>query len=367
MRSVLTSIHVLHTTYYLKYTHCCIQCHYLLLQNCIHLSNLVYATACSLLNNTLKFSVRTCVQYSCMQYNGNSCSKHSQHNTVGIVVVLQVEKDVMRLRDTESQSTGGIVPPAVKLGADGITTLNADVILAERWPLFLTLREWLMLLDVTLHGVRFFSDADANSVLSGSASSSSSEQGTLNSIGMYIILIVNNHLCTSSQHAVTRYCCIELHCNYFISMWYCMLALPYTALCVYNSWATPLATLTLHTTLMFVTTDSYSSTNFSATASSATDSTATDSTNNSNTNTKASLRKGSAAVAAVEVSKLSQKATWPVFEKQIWPKMLINGKQSTLDASLVHTEIRSIIKGSSDSLANAGTKHITMLHYNAIL
>jgi hypothetical protein len=99
---------------------------------------------------------------------------------------LQVEKYVMKLRETESKAIGGAVPPVVKVGADGLTTLDSSIILAERWPLFLTLREWLILLDITLHGVRYFSDTDAQSVLNGSASSN--EQGTLHSLGMWLML-----------------------------------------------------------------------------------------------------------------------------------------------------------------------------------
>jgi hypothetical protein len=104
-------------------------------------------------------------------------------------------------------------------------------------------------------------------------------------------------------------------------------------------------------------TDSYSSADFTATDNSVNDNGATE-----NDNVKAKLRK-TAAPAAVDISKLSKEMTFAVFENQIWPRMLISDKQSSLHASLVHTEIRSVIKGSSDSLANAGIA----LHYTMML
>jgi hypothetical protein len=91
---------------------------------------------------------------------------------------MQVEKVVCQLRTAEA--VGGIVPSVQGLGVDGITTLIAEDIARYRWPLFLTAREWLVLLDASLHGDRFFNDNETDAALNGSGTT---EQGSLLSIG----------------------------------------------------------------------------------------------------------------------------------------------------------------------------------------
>jgi hypothetical protein len=91
---------------------------------------------------------------------------------------MQVEAAINRLR--AAAVLEGTVPPVQAVGANGVTTLVGAGIDTGRHPLCLTVWEWLILLDKSLHGVRFFTDAESAAALfSGCAA----EQGTLSSIG----------------------------------------------------------------------------------------------------------------------------------------------------------------------------------------
>jgi hypothetical protein len=91
---------------------------------------------------------------------------------------MQVEGSINGLR--AAAVLQGVVPPTQGPGVSGITSLKAAEIDLARWPLFLTVREWLVLLDATLLGDKFCTASETSAALNGTGSA---EQGTLPSIG----------------------------------------------------------------------------------------------------------------------------------------------------------------------------------------